>query len=1012
MSKNEGPDFVQGLGIGYNETVVKVISIGTDATSGLKSITGVEDWGCLEQVQIDFILDRYKVLKQLGEGSFGRVFLARDEKLDRLVAIKVAKKSFKEQDCLKSFFEEARVLAGLDHPFIVPVYDVGNSEDEGVFFISKYIDGISLAQKSAQSSYPLNEAIDLISKIADALHHAHGKGLVHRDVKPENILIDQMGNPHVADFGLALKVEYLNKNPEFNGTPAYMSPEQAGGKGYLVDQQSDIFSLGIVFYELIIGRRLFSGSNLAQVIDKVIKAEIPLPSKINPNIPLEVERICLKALCKNKTDRYASASDFSLDLQSYLSGRNGPLNIKKVAVNYKWAALLACSVLFFLCLSAWVVQRSNQADLENKAKSLVSVVFLAEGKALAQALEKSDEWFSRTSLIYHHELSGMANNDPRRMKAILGLGCGDLELDRELCDLMLKASVPDFLVIRKRLEPSKLMLVDRVVKRIRKADPDELLRIGGALSLWESNSLELDEYLSKIADKLMAQNKLFTVDWAEVFMPIKDKLYHLLIKNISDSETELVRREIATALCCELVKYDPIKLFDLMEASDPRNALMILSKMLPMKNEVLELSKNIRANKVQRLSFEQEFKHRDRQGIAAALQIAFGDDAGFSVFSFSSDPTSRSKCQLMLGSLNVSPELIMEKTRTTSEVSSKMLMIIALGDLDLDSFDLQTKSKWSSDFLDMYQKNPDAGLHGALDWLLRKRWGLGKECDLVVESLKSKTVPGNKWLVNSMGQTFVILDGPFKFQMGSPVDEPLRYEAERIHERLIPRSIAVGQKEVTISDFLALMPEQRYTGKYSKTSDSPMICISWYDCARYCNLLTEREFSKDDCVYLPNEKGSYEEGMRIVNEPLKKKGYRMSTEAEFEFFHRAGSSTMFNQGSDIRLTDRYGFYIANSKNQTWPVGTLRPNEFGLFDTGGNVFEWCLESYDPYPNLNISDEDAFMNTQNKKIMTSIPRAMRSGCFYNQISSLRSADRNGAKPDDRSNSRGLRLVRSLP
>ena len=366
----------------------------------------------------------------------------------------------------------------------------------------------------------------------------------------------------------------------------------------------------------------------------------------------------------------------------------------------------------------------------------------------------------------------------------------------------------------------------------------------------------------------------------------------------------------------------------------------------------------------------------------------------------------------MLGQLNVSPAMFVEKINSTGDISSKSLMVISLGDIDLDSIDLETKDKWKSEFLEMYQKNPDAGLHGALDWLLRKRWGLGTECDLVVESLKSKTIPGNKWLVNSMGQTFAILEGPIKFQIGSPLDEPLRYEAERIHERAIARSIVVAQKEVTLNDFLALMPQQRYTEKYSKTPDSAMICISWFDSARYCNLLTEKEFGASECVYLPNEQGLYEEGMRIADNPLKKKGYRMPTEAEFEFFHRAGSLAMFNHGSDVRLTDRYSFYVANSKDQAWPVGSLRPNAFGLFDTGGNVFEWCLESYDPYPNLNISDEDAFMSSQNKMIMASISRGMRGGCFYNQISSLRSADRNGAKPDDRSNSRGLRLVRSLP
>jgi formylglycine-generating enzyme required for sulfatase activity len=431
-----------------------------------------------------------------------------------------------------------------------------------------------------------------------------------------------------------------------------------------------------------------------------------------------------------------------------------------------------------------------------------------------------------------------------------------------------------------------------------------------------------------------------------------------------------------------------------------------------LKEEVLQFAKSIRASKLGMAGFAQNLKFQDRQGIAAALQISLGEGAGFSVFSFSSDPTSKSKCQLMLGQLNVSPAMLVEKINFTADISAKSAMFVALGDLDLGSIDLETKSKWQSEFLGLYQKSPDAGLHGALDWLLRKRWNMGKECDLVCESLKSKTVPGNKWLVNSMGQTFVILDGPIKFQIGSPLDEPLRYEAERIHERAIARSIVVAQKEVTLNDFLSLIPQHRYIEKYSKTPDSPMICISWYDSARYCNLLTEKEFGASECVYLPNDQGLYEEGMRIVDEPLKKKGYRMPTEAEFEFFHRAGSLAMFNHGSDVRLTDRFSFYVVNSKDQVWPVGSLRPNEFGLFDTGGNVFEWSLESYDPYPELNGSDEDVFLSSQNKKIMTSISRVMRGGCFYNQISSLRSADRNGAKPDDRSNSRGLRLVRSLP
>ena len=1001
-----------GNSLAFNETVVQFGSVDAKSVSSLKSITGITDWENADQVQVDIILDRYRVIKQLGEGSFGRVFLARDEKLDRLVAIKVAKKAFKDTERLKSFFEEARILASLDHPHIVPVYDVGSSEVEGVFFISKFIDGVSLAQKIKQGRCSLEDAIARVLLVSEALGHAHEKGLVHRDVKPDNILLDQLGNAHVADFGLALKVDFSNKQTEFTGTPAYMSPEQAGGISNLVDQRSDIFSLGVVFYELLCGERPFQGTNIAEIIDSVIKADFILPSKINPNIPQAIEKICLKALCKNKEDRYASANEFSADLRSYLHSCNQALNPQKLNVNYKLVAALLCSCAIFLCLTAWLIHRGYEADLNGKAKAMVDGVFLAEGKSLELALEKSDEFISRTSLIYHQELASMDKTDPRRMKVLLGLGCGKPELDRELCDLMLKASVPDFLVIRKRLEPFKQMLIEGVVQKFKKADADELLKLAGALAFWDPGHPILDSYLQQIADKLLVQNKLFLVEWAEVFWSVKDKLHPSLISRIKNIEIESSHRDFATSLCCEFFRNDSAQLFDLIEVSDPRNARVIFAKMIPLKEEVLQLAKSIRASKLEMAGFAQNLKLQDRRGIAAAIQISLGEEAGFSVFSFSSDPTSKSKCQLMLGQLNVSPAMFVEKLNFTADISAKRAMVVALGDLDFDSIDLETKSKWKSEFLGLYQNSPDAGLHGALDWLLRKRWGMGKDCDLVCESVKFKIVPGYKWLVNSMGQTFVVLDGPIKFQIGSPLDEPLRYEAERIHERSLARSIAVAQMEVTINDFLALMPQQRYIEKYSKTPDSAMICISWFDSARYCNLLTEKEFGASECVYLPNDQGLYEEGMRIVDNPLKKKGYRMPTEAEFEFFHRAGSSSMFNHGSDIRLTDRYGFYITNSMNQTWPVGTLRPNEFGLFDTGGNVFEWCLESYDAYPDLNGADEDAFMNTQNTIIMTSISRAMRSGCFYNQISSLRSADRNGAKPDDRSNSRGLRLVRSLP
>jgi serine/threonine protein kinase len=265
-------------------------------------------------------IGRYHVIRVLGEGGYGRVYLAQDDQLQRSVAIKVPHRQIVSgPEHLNRFLAEARILAELDHPGIVPVFDVGSTEDGLCFVVSKFIEGCDLAATIAKQRPSLPASAEMVAMVAEALHYAHRKGLVHRDVKPANILIDRTGRPYLTDFGLALREQEFGRSDRFAGTPAYMSPEQARGEGHRVDGRSDIFSLGIVLYELTTGRRPFRGETAADVLAEVATLEVRPPRQVDDAIPREIERICLKALAKRATERYTTAGDMAEDLRHFVS---------------------------------------------------------------------------------------------------------------------------------------------------------------------------------------------------------------------------------------------------------------------------------------------------------------------------------------------------------------------------------------------------------------------------------------------------------------------------------------------------------------------------------------------------------------------------------------------------------------------------------------------------------------------------------------------------------------------
>ena len=342
-------------------------------------------------------IGRFEIVRRLGVGGFGTVYLAHDSQLDRPVALKVPRAgTLDDPEVRERFFREARAAARLQHPYIVPVYDAG--DDQGQSYIaSAFINGRTLSDLLKENPPNPRAAAEIVRKLADALHYAHLQGIIHRDVKPANVMIDDNGDPHLMDFGLA-RLEHsaaqLTQDGTVMGTPAYMSPEQAAGVGDQVTPASDQYSLGVVLYQLLAGRTPFDGPPQV-VIYNVLHRPIPNLRSVKQDIARDLETVCTKSLARLTADRYATCEDFADDLGRWL--RDDPVRARPMGVTerfFRWCrreplvAGLSAAIVLVMAIG-FVVSSVQWVRAEWETKRANDAV--EQEKQSAQAAKESEE---------------------------------------------------------------------------------------------------------------------------------------------------------------------------------------------------------------------------------------------------------------------------------------------------------------------------------------------------------------------------------------------------------------------------------------------------------------------------------------------------------------------------------------------------------------------------------------------------------------------------------------------
>jgi serine/threonine protein kinase/formylglycine-generating enzyme required for sulfatase activity len=1032
------------------------------------------------------VAGRYKLVEEIGEGGMGSVWVAEQtQPVRRRVAIKLIKPGMDSRQVLSRFEVERQALALMDHPNIAKVLDGGVTEQGCPFFVMEYVKGVPITEYCDEARVTVQERLELFVQVCHAVQHAHQKGIIHRDLKPSNILVclyDGQPVPKVIDFGLAKAMHQpLTEHTVYTahglmvGTPLYMSPEQAEFNNLDVDTRSDIYSLGVILYELLTGttpldRQRFQEAAWHEIV-QLIKDEEPKkpstrlsgsgalpsvaaqrslePAQLTRLVRGDLDWIVMKSLEKERSRRYETANGLARDLQRYLDDE--VVEARPPSASYRLrkfvrrnrslvgaAALVTLVLVFGIAGTTWgMIRAAARAEGERLAKldaeeqktkalaavsaekaaneraqqieqkrqaeyeaNLVGQLLKAEIREVPGIVQEIEKNRRRTDPLLRQEYALAPEQSDKKLRVALALLPVDQRKIEELRDRLVRISPSEFLVVRDALLPYK----DSVVESLWNAALDPNLEAQNrfqaacALATYAPDDRRWSRLDTFVAGRLVTLEASALVAWREALRPAKGQLIDPLTAIFHDTHQDTLSRRFATETLTDYLSGRPDALFNLLADSGRFQFVVIFNKLALHKQPAVALALQELAKPPSAKASERETEVlAKRQANAALTLVRLGaPQRVWPLLRHTPDPTTRSYIIDRIANFGVDPDVVWERLTVEPDASARAALILVLGHYPEDVFATRDRASRRSMIIEIYRNDVDPGVHGAAAWLLR-HWNAQddmKQCDLALATGKSEN--GRRWYLTHQGHTMTVITGPAEFTIGS---------SPREHRVTLNRSFAISATEITLEQMQQCMPKYAGSDIETPAKNCPVNYVAWYTAAQYCRWLSEREgVPESEMCYPPIDqiKGD----ITLPENYLERSGYRLPTVAEWEYASRSGSTTVRFFGSPLELLPKYAWYVKNSEEHTWPVGTLMPNDFGLFDVYGNVLEWCQDAF-----VRDDDKAPAEKILNRFVSRTDDRVLKGGSFGHIGTVTQSADRSWMSPDLQTARSGFRIARTI-